>query len=394
MSKLREQIREARLVRVLLVYLGASWAVLEATALMRDELGLPSWVIPLAAILLLVGLVIITTTAWIQAHPITRLRADELPSPWEVDLVDLGQSVAKGRLPHLTWARAILGGVFAFSLLFGFAGLYVLLTGRAPNVPGPREAVAAAAPRIAVLPFRTVGPELELWREGMVDLLATNLDGAGGFRTSDPRTLLNRWRSQVGQDDSEPDLEVALRVAEGVGASYAIMGSAVDLGGGVRLSADIYDIDSGESVGRAQIEGASDSVMVLVDRLSIAIVQQIAPFSPNELPEFDVREITTTSLPALKAYLEGEQKYRRGAWAEAIEHYLRALDADSSFALAHLGVAQAYGWTEAFSERVFEFSHRAAEYTDRLPERAALLVRANLEIEELRVAQRSRRSRR
>ena len=71
MSKLREQIREARLVRVLLVYLGASWAVLEATALMRDELGLPPWVIPLAAILLVVGLVIITTSATLAGLVLT-----------------------------------------------------------------------------------------------------------------------------------------------------------------------------------------------------------------------------------------------------------------------------------------------------------------------------------
>jgi serine/threonine-protein kinase len=39
------------------------------------------------------------------------------------------------------------------------------------------------------------------------------------------------------------------------------------------------------------------------------------------------------SLPALKAFLQGEQFYRRGLWNSALARYDQAVAADSTFAL-------------------------------------------------------------
>ncbi|MEE8167070.1 MAG: tetratricopeptide repeat protein, partial [Myxococcota bacterium] len=182
----------------------------------------------------------------------------------------------------------------------------------------------------------------------------------------------------------EPDLEVALGIARGVGASYAVMGSAVDLGSGVRISAEVYDLSTGESIGRAGVEGSADSVLTLVDRLSIGVLQHVVALSPDELPRFDVREITTSSLEALRAYLAGEQRFRRGLWEEAVEDFTRALDEDSTFALAAIRNSQAYGWTEGFSRRVLEFSQQAERNADRLPPRAAMFIHAFAELLEQR----------
>jgi hypothetical protein len=49
MSRLKRLIREAHqrsLWQAVLVYLGASYAVLEAVTLFRDEFGLPDWPLP------------------------------------------------------------------------------------------------------------------------------------------------------------------------------------------------------------------------------------------------------------------------------------------------------------------------------------------------------------
>jgi tetratricopeptide (TPR) repeat protein len=47
------------------------------------------------------------------------------------------------------------------------------------------------------------------------------------------------------------------------------------------------------------------------------------------------------SLPALQAYLEGRRAYRRNEYSEARVHFARALDVDSTFALAALGAREA-----------------------------------------------------
>ena len=42
--------------QVLVVYLGASWGVLEVVDVLKDNMGLPDWVFPFAVVLLLIGL--------------------------------------------------------------------------------------------------------------------------------------------------------------------------------------------------------------------------------------------------------------------------------------------------------------------------------------------------
>ena len=64
-----DRLKRARIVRVLAVYLGAAWGVLEVADLLQDSLSLPSWIVPVALLLLLVGLVVIVSTALVQAMP-------------------------------------------------------------------------------------------------------------------------------------------------------------------------------------------------------------------------------------------------------------------------------------------------------------------------------------
>jgi tetratricopeptide (TPR) repeat protein len=375
------RLREARFVRVLLVYLAVCWPVLEATAFLRDEFQLPRWVVPLAMVLLLIGLIVILATAWVQSHPLAaaRAKAEEIPTSWEIDLGDMRESVARGRLPHLTWARVLLAGAIAFSLLIGLAGLYVLLKDEGRSFT-PGEAKAEAAdPGIAVLPFAVSGSGTEELHEGMVDLLSTNLDGVAGLRAIDSRTVLARW-GEVVQGEGEPDLRTALEVARRAGARYALVGNAVTVGPQVRLAADMYEVESGAKLGHAQAEGSPDSMLGLVDRLSIEVLRAIPRSAGEGLPAVDLASITTTSLPALRSYLEGEARLRRSEFTEAIAAFQRAVEADSSFALAFYRLGTAYGWTEGLDDTHLRYVQRAAERAGRLPEREAMLVRVELAI--------------
>lgn len=131
-----QRLRSARIVQVGAVYLGASWVILQIIDTLQGLLTLPDWVGPVAVVLLLVVL----ATAWVQSLPQTTAaeEAGEVPTDWEVAPGDVLESLRRGRLPHLTWGRAILGGVVALSLLFGFAGLAVVV--RSPErLVGPRE---------------------------------------------------------------------------------------------------------------------------------------------------------------------------------------------------------------------------------------------------------------
>jgi tetratricopeptide (TPR) repeat protein len=238
----------------------------------------------------------------------------------------------------------------------------------------PEEAIAAdAAPGIAVLPFTVNDPDLATWREGMVDLMTVNLDGVPGLRPIASRTVLARWRSEV---PDVADLGTSLLVARRTGARYALIGSAVAVGSEVRFSADVYEARSGELLGSAQAQGSPDSVLALVDRLALGIVRELPQGKDGVLPTVRLEDVTTTSLPALKSYLEGEALLRRGNLQGAQDAYERAVAADSTFALALLRIGLVCGWQIPDSACGWEYFDRGMALLDRLPPRTAALLRA------------------
>src|SRR5207244_3623986 len=91
---------------------------------------------------------------------------------------------------------------------------------------------------IAIAPFAVLDPKLELWREGMVDLLSRELDGAGALRTVPPSNVLRRW-------SGPPDAASATEVARRTGARLAVFGALVGSGAdSVQLTATLYDVDA------------------------------------------------------------------------------------------------------------------------------------------------------
>jgi tetratricopeptide (TPR) repeat protein len=377
-SFIGSRIRCSRLIGVLLVYFAASWVVVQVANELGEALELPGWVSPTAVVLLLVGLVVVVATTWVQSHPSTPARAqrEEVPDAWELGLGELASSLRSGRVPHPTWSRVILGGTIAFSLLFGFAGLYVVVQDRGRSLVPP-AVQAEAAPGLAVLPFNVSGTDLEAWREGMVDLLSLNLDGTGGLRTVDSRTVLARWRERVAAD-GDLDLPATLEVARLSGASHAITGAVVSNGPQARLSATIREVAGGQTLEQVAVDGPADSLIGLVDQLSALIVPVLLGEGAAATTGFDIRRLTTGSFAALKSYLEGEALYRDGDFEAAAAAYQRAVEADSGFALAQYRLVAASGWTqEGAGPEAAQTYQRLTMLADRLPARERLLVRAS-----------------
>src|SRR5918994_393583 len=151
------------------------------------------------------------------------------------------------------YRRSVLLGAAALGLLASI-GLY-LFSPQLRLGSGLAEAPAAdAASTIAILPFDIRGPGFEAWREGMVDVLSTNLSGVPGVRAVHSRTVLARWRERV-KDAEAADLETALDVASRTGAQYAVIGSVVTSGRGMRLTAGVYDVPRRRIIRTGQVEG-------------------------------------------------------------------------------------------------------------------------------------------
>ena len=97
-----------------------------------------------------------------------------------------------------------------------------------------------------------------------------------------------------------------------------IDGSVLAIGGDdVRLAADVYDVTtrnrgSGERV-RSRVP--ADSISAMANRLGVQALQALLSEEGGEgVTARAAMSLTTASLPALKAYLEGEAYYRTGGF--------------------------------------------------------------------------------
>jgi tetratricopeptide (TPR) repeat protein len=87
--------------------------------------------------------------------------------------------------------------------------------------------------------------------------------------------------------------------------------------------------------------------------------------------------VTTASLPALKAYLEGDAHFRAGRFAPAVEAFETAVRADSMFALAYYRLSVAAEWALRL-DRSTAAADAAVRHASRLSEHDRALLDARL----------------
>ena len=197
-----------------------------------------------------------------------------------------------------------------------------------------------SAGTIAVLPFAVRGDQRFAYLgEGMVDLLATKLDGAGAIRTVDPRPLLH-FLARSGLNAADAVGTAGGRAAvEHFGAGHYLLGSVVEAGGKLQATASLYRRDGAAAASAHAYAASETDLFELVDEIvrQLLASQKIAP--GTRLGR--IAALTTTSLDALRAYLQGERQLRGGRYFDAMEGFQAAVDADPSFALAYYRLAAA-----------------------------------------------------
>jgi DNA-binding SARP family transcriptional activator/TolB-like protein len=255
-------------------------------------------------------------------------------------------------------------------LLFGMlAGLAVAAAG--VLVRAARSAVPSAD-LVAVLPFEYRGaPAHAYLAEGLADLLAANLHGAGELRAVDPRALPG-WGAPAGRLETEH----GRRAAAAHGAGLFVLGSVTEAAGQLRVSAALYGpaVPSAQAgrAGRTAVvaHGDVDDVLSLVDRLSMGLLEGRGG---TTLGRAALR--TTTSVEALKAFLSGEAALRGGRLHDALESFRRATEHDTTFALAHYRVSS-IAYRQGVARIPLQHAAAGLRHAARVPREDSLLLAA------------------
>jgi eukaryotic-like serine/threonine-protein kinase len=232
--------------------------------------------------------------------------------------------------------RGAIVAAGAAVMLLAIVLVGLLLAGRRDGAGEPGD------PRsVAVLPFRVAGadPSLAYLREGMLDLTYARLGDDGELRPVAPQTTMAAWRRLSIHDGEDPGADVTQRLARAVGAGRVLTGSVVGNAARMELSASLWLPPAARPSARASVAGPVDSLTHLIDQLLRQLLAQASGAQGVELGA-----LTSTSLPALQQYLSAQAAYRHGRYEESVAAFERALQLDSGFAMAALGLYRAAGW--------------------------------------------------
>ena len=150
------------------------------------------------------------------------------------------------------------------------------------------------------------------------------------------RETLERMRREPG---AALDRAVASEIALRDGARAVVLPTVSELGGRVRVSAEVIDPHSQATVYVESADGEGlGSTLSSIDRVTAALRGKLGEnLQSVERDSAPLPQVTTASLDALRAYALAQKAYGRGDFRQALQFYERATALDPQFALGWMG---------------------------------------------------------
>ncbi|TFG62798.1 MAG: hypothetical protein E4H28_07225 [Gemmatimonadales bacterium] len=342
-----QQLRQRKLIQILLLYLGVGWGLAQLAEFAVDNYDLSRRVIDVTLFLLILGLPAVSVMAWYHGE--------------------------KGHQKVQRSEAAIL----AMLLVMAGIGTYRIGTAE-PTIDRDLSAVVdLGSHSVAVMPFRSrlTDPDLEWLSTGVSELVTIGLAGLSTIRVVSGQRLFDLLRQEGREDVTEIPEYFATRLTRKAGARFMIDGSVLGSRDDLVMTADLVNVETGDVEASSRVRGTD--VFALVDRIAADLSGQIAGEAIEATEMTPVASFTTRDPEAYREYLLAVQAERRFHPGEAVERLQRAVEIDSTFALAYIRLSGIAFDNSQISLGV-EALEKARIYRDEAPERDRLYLDAIL----------------
>lgn len=205
---------------------------------------------------------------------------------------------------------------------------------------------------VIVEPLESIGDSLETSIRVRIDKQLTNaLNQTGAFDADASTVQADRRRTK-----------------------YVVTGSVRSQPNDVRISVMLRDRRSGASVSSTEYNTTTDSIDVATNFLARALIAGALESAAHHLSAVAAR--STTSIPALKAFLIGDRQYRLGQFTAAATSFEAAVASDSAFALAHYRLSESLLWENKPATLATLHDSLARAYAMKLPLEERVLLDA------------------
>jgi len=253
---------------------------------------------------------------------------------------------------------------FAWRYVLGAGVIAAVVTVAGFNVGGTRDRLLgkSAPPRIrslAVLPLQNLSgdPNQEYFSDGMTDALITDLAQIGSLKIISRTSVMHYKKT----DKTLPEIARELNV-DGI-----IEGTVQRSGDRVRITAQLIQVPEDKDLWANSYERDMRDAFALERDLAQEIVERVHGQIGGESQK-PLRRSGPANSKALDAYLRGNYYLARGVWSisddekqTAAQYFQRAIDADSDFVPAYIGLANAHDDLRLGSRDDTAIRKRAAE---------------------------------
>ena len=218
---------------------------------------------------------------------------------------------------------------------------------------------------MAVLPLRILGP---LGDDDSGTYLGIGLADTLITRLSQIRSFAVRPTSSVLRFSSDTDPFAAGRE---VGVRFVLDGNLRRAGQTLRVTMQLLDVTREATIWAQQFHSQADDVLKLEDDISAQVAHSLAP-QLSGVQRQQLAKRGTSNAEAYQAYLRGRfywNQFTGETLLKAKDLFETAVRLDPNYALAHVGVADAYNWAEIYGvlppgrayEKCCEAASRALE---------------------------------
>jgi TolB-like protein/Flp pilus assembly protein TadD len=327
LSKFWQELKRRKVVRVITVYAAAAFVILELLSIIIEPLRLPDWTLQFAIVFLCIGFVIAIILSWVydihpeggivRSEPAHKVKSEDVPASTN------------------SWKIA---SYISFVVIVGLIVLNILPRTYRSEV---RETLEKS---IAVLPFRNDSPDQErmYFINGTMEAILDNLCKIEDLR------VVSRNSVEQYRDNPKPTLEVA----EEMKVIYVLEGSGHRDGNNIRLFIQLLDGKKDQHLWSKSYDADIEEIFSMQSEIAQLVAGEIeAVITPAEKEL--IEKIPTHSLTAYDFYQRARAEHEsvgfdwriKGDLERAEYLYYKALEYDSTFALAYTGLAWAY-WSE------------------------------------------------
>jgi len=352
-----EELKRRNVVKVAVVYLIASWLLLQVTDVLSSLLPVPEWAGSLVVMLLVLGFFPAVIFSWVYEMTPEGLKREK-----EIDRSQSITSHTGRKINILIVTLLVLAiAVVAVDRLIpeGERVASVGAGGGVSDEGSGTEAVVdetleiqtdpaslaagkfAPAPErsIAVLPFVNMSgsQENEYFSDGLTEELLNVLAKMDGLRVA-ARTSSFRFKGEVG-DPAE--------IGRTLNVNHLLEGSVRQSGDRIRITAQLINAGDGYHLWSETYDRTLDDVFAIQDEISksVASALQVKLLGASEPGATEA--VPTRNMEAYNAYLRGTQ-FLAGtgneAYRAAESMFEQAIQLDPDFAAAHAGLART--WVE------------------------------------------------